>query len=77
MATDYYAENMDKIQALVKQISREYLRTTDPQESLMQDSAYLMNFVVGSGGEDFEEDLADRLKELMKEVTGGESTETL
>lgn len=64
-----YRENMDKIQALVKRVSREHMYTTQPEERYMSDSTYGMNFVVVSGGEPFDADLEEQLEDLMKEVT--------
>ena len=64
-----YRDNMDRIQALVKRVSREHMYTTQPEERYMTDSTYGMNFVVVSGGEPFDADLEEQLEDLMREVT--------
>ena len=64
-----YRDNMDKIQALVKRLTREHLYSVSPNASYMEDSSYGVNYVVASGEESFEADLAAQLKDLMKEVT--------
>lgn len=68
-----YKENLDKIQALVRRLSREHLYTTRPEPRYMEDSAYGINFVAVSGGEPFDHDLEEQLTELMKEVTDDDS----
>lgn len=75
--TNPYREHMDKIQAMVKQLTREHLYTTRPEERYMDDSSYGINFVVASGGNPFDTELESRLKTLMKEVTGDPDPETM
>ena len=65
-----YRDNMDRIQALVKRVSREHMYTTQPEERYMSDSTYGMNFVVVSGGEPFDAELKTRLTQTLKEATG-------
>lgn len=72
-----YRENMDQIQALVKRLTREHLYSVIPNSEYMEDSAYGVNYVVASGEESFETDLANQLKELMKDVTDDPSPEDM
>lgn len=64
-----YRDNMDRIQALVKKLTREHMYNVRPEERYMSDSSYGVNFVVASGGETFDTDLSEQLKTLMKELT--------
>ena len=68
-----YKDNLDKIQALVRRLSREHMYTTIPELRYMGDSSYGMNFVSVSGGEPFDADLEEQLADLMKEVTDDDS----
>lgn len=72
-----YREHADRIQALVKQITREHMYTTRPEKRYMGDSGYAMNFVVASGGSPFDAELDERLMALMKEVTGESDPEIM
>lgn len=64
-----YKDNMDKIQTLFKQVSREWLNSAEPDDRYADDSAYGLNFLAISGGDGFEEEFEERLKDLMKELT--------
>lgn len=65
-----YREHADQIQALVKRLTREQMYLTRPEERFAEDDNYAQNFVVASGGEPFDAELTERLKALMKDLTG-------
>lgn len=67
--TNPYREHADKIQAMVKRLSREHLHTTVYERDYSTSLGYLRNYVVVSGGQPFDADFEQELKKLMKEVT--------
>ena len=73
--TNPYRDHMDKIQALVKQITRDQMYATRPEDRFAEDPNYGLNFVVASGGEPFDAELDSRLMELMTSLTGSPDPE--
>ena len=64
-----YLDNSSKIQTIIKQLSREFLYTTRPETLYMSTPAYASNFVAVSGGEEFDTELDNRVRDLMTEET--------
>lgn len=64
-----YREHIDKIQAMTKRLSREFLYTTAYEKDYSTDPGYLRNFVAVSGGQPFDAEFDRELTKTMKEVT--------
>lgn len=65
-----YREHADRVQALVREVSREFRDTTAFENRYAEDPMYSTNFVVVSGGEPFDAELKTRLTQTLKEATG-------
>lgn len=65
-----YREHADRVQALVREVSREFRDTTAFENRYTEDLMYATNFVVVSGGEPFDAELKTRLTQTLKEATG-------
>lgn len=72
-----YRENQDKIQAFVRQLSKEHQFTTPFETQYQGSNAYAENYVVVSGAEPFDSALTEGIKDLMKEATDGPDSTTM
>lgn len=69
-----YRDHADRIQALIKRVSREHQYDILVNPELAKSAAYQLNFVVAESNETYEDDLQTQLDELMEEVTDGDAT---
>lgn len=72
-----YRQHADRLSAVVKEVSKNHLHTTAFENRFSDSSVYSNNFVVVSGGQPFDEELQERVDEMMKEVTDVAGTETM